>query len=158
MLEGIAEMFAELDGYTNGSYEAACERHYAWILLRQRERWAEDIRSPAKRAAAVERTKAWRRANPDRYRALQREQARRDRDRGISWGQRHPDRQRAAKARYRDANPERMREIWRRNQAAARARKAARNGPDDTARRLHVSSTGTASETMAAAPAVITRR
>lgn len=122
-MTGIIEMFAELDGYTNGCYEAACERYYAWTLAQQRDSW-QYTRTPEKRRLAVERTRAWRIANPEKRRELGRAQGKRDRARGACWDQRYPDKARMSKARYIAANRERQRETWRRNSRAARARKA----------------------------------
>ena len=88
--------------------DAALARQYAWKL-----RSGYD---------SYKYTKAWRRANPEKFRAMQAEQTRR-------YRAKHPDKARAAKQRYRDKHREHVREVNRRNQAARRARlKAQKQG------------------------------
>jgi hypothetical protein len=102
-MDGIAEMFAELDGYTR--YEDALNIRASW-----------------KRARAVEAMRQWRRDNPKRAREQNRRYAK-------AWRVADPERwrvvQRARKARYRTTHLEHVRARDRRNQAAARARKKA---------------------------------
>ena len=93
---GIAELFASLDGY---------------------ERYADalDIVAAQKRAAAIERTRLWRALNPAKYRALNRRTKQQARAR-------NPEAYREQKRRYRETHRELV-HAWRRNEAAARARK-----------------------------------
>jgi len=120
VLAGIVEMFAELDSYQR--YEAAL---FQWALRKQ-ARDAEYRAEPRQRRAAIERTRRWRKANPERVREHSRVYTAASRAR---LKERDPDalraKEREAKRRYRERHPEHMREVWRRNQAAARARKKA---------------------------------
>ncbi len=95
----ITAMFAELDGYDR--YELELERFTATA-----------------RAAAVVRTREWRKANPARNRALSKRSRK-------AWAKRNPQKVLAAKARHREKHREHMREVWRRNTAAYRKRKQA---------------------------------
>jgi hypothetical protein len=110
---GIAEMFAELNGYQR--YEDALD---SWSS--RRDAYMREYRAdPFRRRKAVETMRAWRKANPERAREQSRLQMRR-------WKERNPDAYRAwqkrTKERYRQRHPEKVRERNRRNQAARRAR------------------------------------
>ena len=98
-MKGIAEMFAELDGYD--AYDDALYQ-----------------RSVNHRARAVERTRQWRKDNPKRQAQI----AKRYR---IAWRKRNPDKLRAAKAKHRNKNRERYRALWRKNSAKYQAKKRA---------------------------------
>lgn len=106
-MQGIAEMFAELDGY--GRYDEALEA-FARSVDFQRRR------------DAVERTRLWRKMNPEKFRAQSRRNWKR-------WAARNPEKAKAVhaenKRRARERNPEKFRAMWRRNTAAYRARKKA---------------------------------
>lgn len=110
---GIAEMFAELDGTQR--YEHALA---VWAVQR-----AEVIRlrrgEPDKRREATERTRAWRKANPERALKLSRDAHKR-------WKAKSPEKYRAwnkrAKARRRARYPEKVRAANTRNQRERRAR------------------------------------
>lgn len=125
MTEEIAEMFADLDG--TARYHEQLEIVFAWKRVERNEIVADRVRfsrrvsppSAEQRAKAVERTRAWRKANPDKHRVLRRRANK-------AWRKKHPDKARARKRRYVAANRDHMREVWKRNSAAYRARKAAR--------------------------------
>jgi len=124
VLAGIAELFSELDSYHR--YEDAI---YAWALharAHNLEYQAEYRAHPQRRAKAVERMRQWRKTNPERARAHSRIYTNASRAR---LKERDPDglraKDRETKRRYRARHPEHMREVWRRNQAAVRARKKA---------------------------------
>ena len=99
-MTGIAEMFAELDGY-------------------DRMAIALEIYAVRQRHAAVERVRDWRQANPEKFR--QQAHAKHNR----AWRARNRDKVREIKRAYRERNRDKVREAWRRNTAAYRARKAA---------------------------------
>jgi hypothetical protein len=93
----------------------AREAYYAnraAVLARQAERRAA---VPVDPVLSYERTKAWRKANPDKQRALSVRQKKR-------YFAKYPEKQRARKQRYRDKHREHVRDVNRRNQAARRAR------------------------------------
>lgn len=100
---GIAEMFAELDGY--GRYEAAL---FASFQIA--------------RVKAVERTRQWRKNNPSRARALW---ARLKKQWRADNPQRARELSREEKRRYRAKHPAKARAQWRRSSAAYRACKKA---------------------------------
>lgn len=114
---GIADMFAEFDGYQR--YEAAIEQ---WADRRREERdaYIREYRSNAiNRRIAVEKSRAWKKANPGRAREHAREAHQ-------AWKLRDPAGYRAwmkrAKARYRERHPEKIREWNRKNQLDRRTR------------------------------------
>ena len=96
-MTGIAEMFAELDGYDR--YESEVFQHAMRRAARRRE-WHST--QQAKRAS-VERNARWRDANPDKFKAIRRRAA-----------------QRAVAK-----NPEKYRAMWRANAARQRAKRKA---------------------------------
>lgn len=93
---GIEEMFAELSGYDAYEHELAAR----WLVRHLNN---------------YQNVKRWRKANPEKFRLARKRWT-------YDWGKRHPDRARAAKARYVDANRDKMRAVWRINQRAKRAR------------------------------------
>lgn len=114
---GIAEMFAELDGYDR--YEAALE---IWSRARHAER-IEYLReyesNPINKARANARVRRWRTNNPERAQA----NARRARE---TWRRKHPEafkaKERRRRQNYRKQHPDKVREWNRKHQAARRAR------------------------------------
>lgn len=101
-MKGIAEMFAELDGYDR--YQESLE-----------------VFTTQKRARAVAATAEWRKRNPEKARKNLRASHKR-------WTQRYPEKAKAGKKRrakvWRDRNREKVRAAWRKSSAAYRARKA----------------------------------
>lgn len=102
MLKGIAELFADLDGYAG--YQDAMEEEF-----------------PRARAKAVAVTKAWREANPKRHQ----QNARKAR---ATYRKRYPERVAKLKRGYIDRNRAHMREVWKRNSRAYKLRKLAAKG------------------------------
>ena len=99
-MDGIAEMFTDLDGYT-----AYFDEIYATgFYLRSR---------------AVEVTANWRLNNPERFRMHHRASAKK-------WRKNNPEKARVLKRRYVDKHREHMRDVWKKNSAAYRARKKAK--------------------------------
>jgi hypothetical protein len=115
-MTGIAELFAELDGYDRYELALAVESS---ALAERRRIWQA---SPQAKAKAVQRVRLWRKANPKHAAELNKRNRK-------AWVQRNPERareiKRARMARWRAANLEHVRERDRRNTAAYRARKAA---------------------------------
>lgn len=105
LADDIAEMFAELDGYVR--YERALAEQAMY-----------------ERTAAAERTRQWRIDNPKRYRAWK--NGDRNRETTRAWRKANRAKVNAQRNRWTNKNRERARATWRRNQAAARARKLAR--------------------------------
>lgn len=112
-MTGIEEMFAELDGY--GRFWSDLE---VWAAKQIAARIAHHA-DPWSRRAAVIRTREWRKQNPERARALRHQSVK-------AWRKRNPDKVRAIKQGYRDRNRDKVRETWRRNTAAYRARRKAK--------------------------------
>lgn len=111
-MTGIAEMFAELDGYDR--YEVEVFQHAMRRAARRRE-WHST--QQAKRAS-VERNAKWRRRNPEKFASYVK-----------TWRDANPDkfkaiRRRAAK-RAVAKNPEKYRAMWRANAARQRAKRKA---------------------------------
>jgi hypothetical protein len=103
---GIAEMFAALDGY---------ERYHHALAVWASERYADTER----RAIAVDKTRAWRKANPEKARELGRRMHH-------AWKASNPEGYRAKNRRstksYRARHPEKVRAWNRKHQNARRAR------------------------------------
>ena len=128
---GYDELDAQLTlwCYRKAQDQREAAREYRWrnaakVQQAARERYWRDRDAALARQYAwkansgydsYEYTKAWRKANPDKQRALNTKQQRRRRAK-------YPAKFRAIKQRYRDKHREHVREVNRRNQAARRAR------------------------------------
>lgn len=111
--EFIVSMFADLDGYDR--YETDLEQWASHCVDNNRRRaiaWRE-LNPPTKeqRANANAYTKAWRKANPDKTRALARRAT-------AAYRKRNPRKLRPRIAKH----PAQLRAKWKRNSAAYRAR------------------------------------
>jgi hypothetical protein len=103
LLDGIAEMFAELDG-TDRMWEAV-ERYAA----RRNARQSEYLQT-------------WRALNPAKVREYNRRNKK-------TWKRRNPQKVKAAKARYRTKHADHMRKLWRRVAAKKRAKQRPAGAP-----------------------------
>lgn len=114
---GIAEMFAELDGYDR--YDAAIELWGHWYADRRKALLDEYRADPAKRAQAVRRVAVWRTNNRERTREINREAWHRMK---VNNPEKYKQKLKKNHARWKAKNPERARELNRQHQAARRAR------------------------------------
>jgi len=109
---GIAEMFAELDGYDRMEMALAVQSS---VIAERRRNWHA---TPQARAKAVQRNASWRRRNRKKFAGYVKK-----------WRDRNPDKFRAMRRRADKRaiakNPEKYRAMWRAAAARRRARKAA---------------------------------